>query len=202
MNNQSLKDHILELNSKETNVSRALLVDARKTMLFSREKHAGQKRKYSGDPYSDHTDRVACAVSIHEFGSIALVNAGYCHDTIEDCDCAFDDLVKVIGVAATKIVLEVTNPKEGKEGLSRAERKTMDREHLAHASHGARIIKLCDRLDNLSEIPEDSDFAGKYARESLLLLEVIGNTDGELEDKIRDRCEYLIERTSHSFTQK
>lgn len=200
MNSLSLNNHILEMNSKETNVARALLAATANVMTFSREKHAGQKRKYSGDPYSNHTDRVAYAVAVHEFGSLVLVKAAYVHDTIEDCGTTFDELVHIVGLAAARIVLEVTNPKEGKDGLSRADRKAIDRQHLSSASFGARIIKLCDRLDNLSELPDASEFSSKYAKESLLLLDVIGNTDQELEDKIRERCEYLIERNSHSFS--
>lgn len=74
------------------------------------------------------------------------------------------------------LVEYLTNPSKQHPNLSRAERKQMDREHLARASFGAQCIKLADRADNLREMTGASiAFKRLYCEESRLLLGALRN---------------------------
>ena len=67
-----------------------------------------------------------------------------------------------------------------------AERKAADREHLQVIPHEAKLIKLCDRIDNLGEMGNAPlDFLDTYAAESeLLLTEALNGTDAGLESEL------------------
>lgn len=81
---------------------------------------------------------------------------------------------------AYALVVELTNPSKKRPDLRRADRKQMDREHLAHVSWLAKVIKLIDRRSNLMEMadqPAEPDFKRLYARESEALLPYLTSPD-------------------------
>jgi (p)ppGpp synthase/HD superfamily hydrolase len=162
---------------------------------FANECHRGQFRKYNGSPYILHPMRVAGRVTLRRNVSEQLVSAAWLHDVIEDCGVTENDLWARFGPKVTSRVMELTNPSKGSK-LPRAERKRMDREHIAAASHGARVIKLLDRIDNLQEMQGcGDDFLALYRKESLLLLEALAGTDEELEDELGKLCAERKEST-------
>lgn len=134
--------------------------------------HHGQFRKHSvGVPYIVHPARVAAGLP----GEL-LQMAGWCHDLLEDTDCPPAEIEAVCGAAVLSLVRELTNPSKAYEGLSRAERKAMDREHARSMSSEAKRVKGVDRLDNLREAAltcADVDWLRMYAQESVLLAEAI-----------------------------
>jgi (p)ppGpp synthase/HD superfamily hydrolase len=151
---------------------------------LAKRAHAGQQRKYSGDPYIAHPGRVAARLARRFPDRAALIAAGWCHDVIEDCpQISREELRVAIGDAAFAIVREVTNPSKDHPHLPRAERKAMDRAHIAHLSHDAKCLKLADRADNLRDAATAPDAAWRatYVGESRLLAEVLRGTDAELE---------------------
>lgn len=174
---------------------------------FAHKAHDGQFRKYgrSHVPYITHPERVA-----RRAGSLAhkvtnsvlrcdeIVAAAYLHDVIEDCGVTHAELETLFGKCVADLVQELTNPSKGSKA-SRDERKRMDREHIAQVSDAAKLIKLCDRADNLRETLTDhevpSGFARKYADESVLLLEVLRGIDEDTEDEI----EWLIDEIKMKF---
>jgi len=154
---------------------------------LARRAHAGQTRKFSGDPYIGHPGRVAARLAKRFPEDTALIAAGWCHDVVEDCpQIAAEELRAAIGDAGFAIVSEVTNPSKNHPELSRAERKAMDRAHIAHLSHAARCLKLADRADNLKDASTspDREWVATYVGESRLLAEVLKGTDAELEGEL------------------
>jgi guanosine-3',5'-bis(diphosphate) 3'-pyrophosphohydrolase len=146
--------------------------------------HAGQQRDDSGDPYIVHPARVAARLARRFPDDPALTAAGWCHDVLEDCpQVTLDELRAAIGEDALAIVREVTNPSKQHPHLPRAERKAMDRAHIATISRRARCLKLADRADNLRDgcACPDTDWLATYVRESRLLAEALRGTDPELE---------------------
>lgn len=146
--------------------------------------HAGQQRDDSDQPYIVHPARVAARLARRFPDDAALAAAGWCHDVIEDCpQISRDELRGAIGDEAFAIVCEVTNPSKQHPELPRAERKAMDRAHLAVISRRARCLKLADRADNLRDgcACPDKAWLATYVRESRLLAEVLRGTDAELE---------------------
>jgi (p)ppGpp synthase/HD superfamily hydrolase len=139
---------------------------------FAREKHRHHLRKYTGVPYWTHTEAVADLVAGVTMDA-EVIAAALLHDTIEDTDATYNELVKAFGKRVTALVLEVTNMSTPEDG-DRATRAAIDREHLACASADGMTIKLADLIDNTTSIRVyDPDFAKVYLAEKRALLEVL-----------------------------
>jgi (p)ppGpp synthase/HD superfamily hydrolase len=157
-----------------------------KAAQFAALSHRGQIRKYNGAPYITHPMRVAGRAMMLPECDEAMACAAWLHDVIEDCGVTETMISQQIAARPASLVAELTNPSKQYPDLSRAERKAMDREHIAQASREARIIKLLDRIDNLNEMGgSDPQFRQTYHQESLLLLDVLQHTHGELESELR-----------------
>jgi len=157
-----------------------LLKEAEK---FARAAHKGQTRKYNGEAYISHPLRVANRLRALKFG-YEIVAAGMLHDVLEDSTHTLRELQIRFGNNIADLVQEVTNPSKGSK-KSRAERKEMDRKHLAEASKEAKIIKLLDRIDNLRDMNgAPSDFKRLYLEESKLLAEALKGADKKLHQEL------------------
>lgn len=109
--------------------------------------------------------------------------------------------MKNVAVAASKWELaleyrqrldEAKNALARNNPYGRDDKKLLDRNRLLAVSHQAKILKLFDRLDNIFEVEPSSDFAKKYAKETILLLDVIGKADLYLSEIIEKRCQQLL----------
>lgn len=151
---------------------------------FAESAHEGQFRKYTGQPYFSHPARVAAEVFRMGFQS-QMVAAAFLHDVVEDCGVWIETIESEFGLPVASLVFELTN-KTKEMKLPRAERKRIDRQFLRYASPQAKIIKLIDRIDNLSEMDgAPQDFKLLYSRESILLADVIGHVHPDLEVRLR-----------------
>lgn len=131
-----------------------------------------QRRKYTNEPYWRHPDAVAKHIE-RAGGSSNMVAAAYLHDVVEDTEVVFEDLHELFPPEVVKLVAEVTDASLPWMG-NRAERKRIDREHIARASPEGKSIKLADLIDNTESICErDPNFAKVYMKEKRLLLEVL-----------------------------
>jgi len=139
--------------------------------MFATAAHAavGQKRKYSGDDYIVHPQRVAAIVERHG-GSDEMVAAAWLHDTVEDTDVTLELITKTFGYEIASIVEGLTDVSLPSDG-NRAKRKSIDRMHSASASTEAQFVKCADIIDNSWDIAEnDLSFAKVYKSEVFLLL--------------------------------
>lgn len=139
--------------------------------MFATAAHAaiGQKRKYSGDDYIVHPQRVAAIVEKHG-GTDEMIAAAWLHDTVEDTDVTPDLITKMFGVDVAGIVEGLTDVSLPSDG-NRAKRKSIDRMHSASASTEAQFVKCADIIDNSWDIAEnDLSFAKVYKSEVFLLL--------------------------------
>jgi hypothetical protein len=73
------------------------------------------------------------------------------HDTIEDTQTTFEELELVFGGRVAAIVRQVTDDKK----LSKVERKKLQVEHFGSASLQALLVKLADKISNLSGLLSD-----------------------------------------------
>ena len=100
------------------------------------------------------------------------------------------------------LVEQLTNPSKQYPKLRRAERKQLDRDHIVRASYWARVIKLCDRLDNIQDMAAtDARFKRTYGNESVLLAQALNYNDcviGPLVDRLYHAAQDLI--TQANFT--
>lgn len=140
--------------------------------------HRNQKRDSSGRPYLTHLIRVAGRVATLEGMTEENVAGAFLHDTLEDqatTPALYEEIKAAIQTQCGKevyyIVLDLTNKSKSLTGpkLSRAERKKIDREHLATREKNVQRIKLVDRIDNVNEFAQDT-LAGAETRRDFLLL--------------------------------
>lgn len=167
--------------NKRNIVSDSLIEEA---AAFAKGAHAGQLRKYTALPYIEHPERVAQAVWCIDGSTPEMVAAAWLHDVVEDTSVSLKQIRNLFGDGVADLVGWLTNPSKGMT-IPRAERKKIDREHLAKAPREAKIIKMLDRLDNLSEMEgAPADFKKLYGAESLLLAEAIGDAESEIKNRL------------------
>ena len=121
-----------------------------KAAAFAAHKHRDQRRKdKSASPYINHP--IALAEVLSRVGGVTSPNvlaAALLHDTLEDTQTSRSELKKTFGPSITTVVVEVTDNKR----LPKQRRKELQVEHAAHISKSAKLIKLADKISNLSDI--------------------------------------------------
>lgn len=120
---------------------------------FAADKHKNQRRKGSdGHPYINHPLEVAnLLVDVGKVDDDELVVAAILHDTVEDCDVTFEEIKERFGSTVADYVRELTDDKS----LPKAERKRLQIEHAPHLTHGAKQVKLADKISNINDIVEN-----------------------------------------------
>ena len=117
---------------------------------FAAEKHRHQRRKdEQASPYINHP--IAVAETLVKIGGItdtATIVAAILHDTIEDTETTEQELVGRFGVRVATIVGEVSDD----QNLSYDERKRRQVDHAGELSEAARLVKLGDKICNVSDI--------------------------------------------------
>lgn len=158
----------------------------------------GQLRKYTGQPYTDHTDEVANTYATYFRQDLVGQAAAHLHDTVEDTGVTTIQLLAELHslvdsdqqymipdvIFTVKELTDVFTPEIFKE-LTREERKTLERERLGKTSLRAQNIKVCDLLSNTRDIVKsDPDFAPLYLREKIALMNSVKQTDSRLRARI------------------
>ena len=131
-------------------------MDIEKAIEFMKQKHRGQKRK-QGTPY--HTHPLAVAKLLKDKGvPIEYQIAGLFHDLIEDTDCTYEEIISF----SNEEVLEAVRLVSKEAGYVMAE-------YIGNIKQNdmARMVKLADRIHNLSESPmANRKFQAKYIKET------------------------------------
>ncbi len=127
-----------------------------KALAFSAEKHTKQRRKdVDKTPYINHPISLANILAKRWVIDENVLCAAILHDTIEDTDTTVEELQEHFGEKIKSIVLEVTDDKS----LEKSVRKQKQVEHAASISHEAKLVKLADKIANITDIinspPED-----------------------------------------------
>lgn len=121
-----------------------------KAASFAAEKHRHQRRKdVEASPYINHP--LALAHILATEGGISdhvVIAAALLHDTVEDTKTTPEELHREFGAAIAAIVAEVTDDKT----LDKAERKRLQVVNSQTKSHGAKLVKLADKICNLRDI--------------------------------------------------
>lgn len=154
-------------------------------MNVSMEAHAGQVRKYTGDPYWLHCLAVYDQVKAWG-GTEDMLCAALLHDTLEDTTVGEYRLWKAFGGDVLELVIELTDEftSAAYPGMNRAERKRREARRLGKCSVEARVIKLADMADNTSSIvAHDPGFAKTYLAEKAYVLTLLGDPLTEWRNK-------------------
>lgn len=149
-------------------------------MMFAREVHKDQRRKYTNNPYVDHLAEVAGIVSTVITGEMdlnAIIAVAWLHDAVEDCGVTLQQIEDRFGFVVALGVSGLSDMETG----NRAERKAGSRARLAACSGWIQTIKCADLISNTSSIVmHDPKFAVTYLEEKRLLLAVLTKADPRL----------------------
>lgn len=116
-------------------------------VYFSSVAHTDQRRKDSAkSPYINHPVEVMNILSRYGVKDVDTLCAAVLHDTVEDTVVTEQDLVEKFGQNIAKIVMECSDDKS----LPKEVRKQKQIEHADHISDSAKLVKLADKISNLS----------------------------------------------------
>lgn len=154
---------------------------------FAAKAHAGQTRKFSGEPYIVHpvaVARLAARFGLSEDAQVAAV----LHDVVEDTEVSIEEVRDFFGPDVALMVWGLTNAKTRLAAaqvniqLNRAARKAIDRDFLRAQGAEVRALKLLDLAHNLSDWPRDDSFLDLFLDEAAQLHSAI--QEG-VNDKVR-----------------
>lgn len=125
---------------------------------FAATKHRDQRRKdREASPYINHPLALAYVLT-NEVGGVIdeeeVIAAALLHDTIEDTDTSYQEIIELFGDSVLSMVLEVTDDKS----LTKAARKQQQIDHAPRLSNGAKLIKLADKTCNLRDMANSPPF--------------------------------------------
>lgn len=159
---------------------------------FATQKHSSQTRR-DGTPYIAHPERVAGHVRRVKGNSKNIDNieaAAWLHDTLEDTETSYDEIADTYGDNVANMVQELTSDKDE---ISRVGKTEYLKQKLKGMTNYALIVKLADRLDNVSDlVTADPQWAQKYAQQTQDILEYLvderdlTNTQLRLVDEINN----------------
>lgn len=151
-NNKSVIEAYLrfKLALEESNLTQTQIAAILDAALFSAKKHEHQTRYDSAaTPYIIHPVTVAYSIlTIGQVSTPEILIAALLHDTVEDTGTTFKEIRQKFGATVEGYVKEVTDDRT----LSKEKRKELQLEHAPHKSEGAALIKLADKLYNVTDV--------------------------------------------------
>ncbi|MCX8958387.1 HD domain-containing protein [Erwinia psidii] len=157
---------------------------------------AGQRRRYTDEPYIVHPEAVVELVRSVPH-SEAMLAAAWLHDTVEDTPGTLGDIRAHFGDEVANLVGMLTD-NHLPEIKNRAARKVEHFRHTALASAEAQTIKLADIIDNTRSIIQfDAEFARVYLVEKRVQVSLL--TDGDA--GLWQQASTIIEKGITQLTQ-
>lgn len=141
---------MLELTSKQVE----------QAIIFATARHKGQVRKGDGRPYILHPMTVLLRLSeVKNSKNIFLLFvACLLHDVVEDCGVKLTEIARRFGHHVAALVEELTTDEVECKRLGKKEYLA---QKMMRMSSYALVIKLCDRLDNVSDLKSMSEESRK-----------------------------------------
>lgn len=158
---------------------------------------AGQRRKYTDEPYIVHPEAVVELVrSVSD--DEEMLAAAWLHDTVEDTPGTLGDIEARFGQRVASLVAMLTNSGD-LPGQNRTARKIAHFRHTASASADAQTIKLADIIDNTRSITHfDPHFARIYLVEKRVQIALLTAGSRALWQLAHQVIEKGIEQLSQS----
>lgn len=140
----------------------------RKAWEFAKQKHEGVFRKFQKASYFDgHVAKVFGLLKQFDTDPI-LGCAALLHDTIEDTDTTWEEIKNIFGKKVANLVKELTSDDE-MVTLKGKRNYLLDK--MVSMSNNALLIKLCDRLQNISDSYNASEkFRFNYYKETIHII--------------------------------
>lgn len=116
---------------------------------FADDAHKGQTRKNAkASPYISHPIDVFFILLNAGIRDFETLSAALLHDTVEDTNVKLTDITEKFGKKISDIVAECSDNKT----LSKIQRKRDQITHVQCASTEAKLVKIADKLSNLSDL--------------------------------------------------
>jgi len=116
---------------------------------FAALKHRDQRRKdHAASPYIIHPVTVASELTQAGVTDPEVIAAALLHDTLEDTETVPAELTEVFGERVCSMVQELTDDKD----LPKQDRKRLQVEHAPHLSSGSALVKICDKIANVTDV--------------------------------------------------
>ena len=161
-----------------------------KAAHFSAQKHSTQRRKdENASPYINHPISVALAIA--QIGGVddpEILAAALLHDTLEDTDTSPEELEAEFGKKVCEYVLDVTDDKT----LPKHERKRRQIEHAKKISKGAALIKLGDKISNVTDVTNNPPADWDINRRKQYL---------DWAEKVIENCPKVNDRMENKFQE-
>lgn len=171
-----------------------------KALSYASKAH-GEQKTPKGHPYILHITAVAMEVIVAceksqldiEKSNLA-VSCALLHDTIEDTDITYDDLYTDFSPEVAEGVEALTKDKTLK---TKKEQMQDSLEKLMNQPYEVQMVKLADRVTNLSTPPNhwDSEKKKSYLDEAKFILSCLKNSNIHLsirlEEKIKDYSKFI-----------
>ena len=126
-----------------------------RAICFAVKAHANTERKGKGFPYIVHPLEAVVIVSTMTSDQ-ELLAAAALHDTMEDTDTTYEQLVQEFGKRVADLVAHESDMKlEGSASATWHLRKQIAIEHLAKAPLDVKIVAMGDKLSNMRIIARD-----------------------------------------------
>ena len=156
---------------------------------FALERHKGQYRKFTKEPYIRHPEQVVCILAM--FGiEEDLLSAAMLHDIVEDTYTTIQEIYEIFGDRVGELVRELTVDESKKKLLGK---KIYMVDHINAMSDDAFTIKLADRLHNVMGLLDSrmkNDFVKWYWVETMFIL---NNLDRSRYTKVHNQLLDLLD---------
>lgn len=159
-------------------------------MVFAREAHKDQVRKYTGEPYFNHLAEVVGISQTVLYGAVEqyrekFIAVAWLHDVVKDWDVKTITLRDKFGDDVATGVWYLTDFETG----NRKQRKEASRKRLSDAPGWIQTIKCADLISNATSIiKHDPKFAPVFCGEALMLLDVMDKANSRLRDMAYGIC--------------
>lgn len=173
-----------------------------KTLLFAGYAHRNQRVPSSEMSYVVHLTNVTMEVANaliqgtdKDLDGTFAVQCALLHDTIEDTDVTYKDLVAEFGTRVADGVLALTK----NEMLPKEARMADSLKRIVAEGKEVRLVKMADRINNLQKPPKhwDSTKMKRYHKEAQFMLEQLGGVhvyiEARLTQKIAIYKQYFLE---------
>lgn len=160
---------------------------------FVKERHKGQKRKFTDVDYLSHLEDTVRVLAEEDESMVTdgLI-AGLLHDVVEDTNTTLKEVGQEFGKVVMDLVGEVTTDKEKQNAKGKAVYLT---EKINTMSERAFTIKLCDRLTNVVGLGYEKiplEFIKKYVKETNYIIKHINREINEVQQRLLNRIKAMI----------
>jgi guanosine-3',5'-bis(diphosphate) 3'-pyrophosphohydrolase len=152
-----------------------------KALEFAVKKHAGQMRKGFNAPYIVHCLEVVKELALFEIDDTSpLYEVGFLHDTLEDTETTYEELVSEFGFVVANMVRDLSFSPDSNQ----TKQQYMD--SFADKEIELVVVKLADRMCNVRDFLEtrwcsqDVSYAVKYFDKAKALFACLSNRKDEI----------------------